>query len=59
MTTAAETNSERIILTIPSALKREVERIAKDEDRSLSGVARRAVLEYVWRRTCTPNTPSA
>ena len=45
-----EANSEYIMITVPPQLRREVERMAKEEDRSMSAFCRRAVLEYVWRK---------
>lgn len=45
-----ETNFEFIMVKVPPTLRREVERMAKEEDRSMSSLCRRAVLEYVWRK---------
>jgi predicted transcriptional regulator len=57
-TAADETNTERIIIQVPPTLREAVERLAKEEDRSMSAIARRAILEYVWTRTCKPKRAS-
>lgn len=42
-----ETNSERVVITLPAELREQVEQVAKKESISMSAVSRRALRRYL------------
>ena len=46
-TMTCETNSERVVITLPVELREQVEQVAKKESISMSAVSRRALRRYL------------